>query len=152
MLLLTHCSDAFPSGPHPDEGNILFEVGALHGDLVIWQRGQLTLNLGALARDERSEFVRLRVSRAGKGLSWLQRAPIEPPFGEERDRAAFVRLLGARGFLLWLSALLVDSGAESEDDWKREELPKRSNSEINLASDPSLPTLEEMLAAWARDP
>ena len=63
---------------------------------------------------ERSEFVRLRVSRGDKGLSWLQRAPAEPPFGEDRDRAAFVRFLGARGFLLWLAGLLADDGRLGE--------------------------------------
>jgi hypothetical protein len=71
---------------------------------------------------ERSEFVGLRVSRGGEALSWLQRAPAEPPFGEDRDRAAFVRFLGARGFLLWLAGLLADDGRESEGGWTNDEL------------------------------
>jgi hypothetical protein len=149
---LIHYSDVRPGGPHPDESDIVLEVGALHGDLVAWPAQQLVVELGPMAPAERSEFVRLRVSRAGKGLSWLQRAPAEPPFGDDRDRAAFVRFLGARGFLLWLAGLLADDGREGEGDWTNDEPQQRAGTATNTALDSSLPTLEEMLAAWARDP
>jgi hypothetical protein len=149
---LTHRSDLRPGGPHPDESDIGLEVGALHGEFVIWPAQQVVVELGLVAPAERSEFVRLRVSRGGKGLSWLQRAPAEPPFGEDRDRAAFVRFLGARGFLLWLAGLLADDGREGEGDWTNDEPQQRAGTVTNPALDSSLPTLEEMLAAWARDP
>lgn len=149
---LTHRSDLHPGGPHPDESDIVLEVGALHGELTVWSAQQVVVELGPVAPAERSEFVRLRVSRGDKGLSWLQRAPAEPPFGEDRDRAAFVRFLGARGFLLWLAGLLADDGREGEGDWTNDEPQQRVSPEANPALDSSLPTLEEMLAAWARDP
>lgn len=149
---LAHRSDLHPGGPHPDEPDITLEVGTLYGDLVAWPCGQTTVPLGPIAAAERSEFVRLRVSRGGKGLSWLQRAPADPPFGEDRDRAAFVRFLGARGFLLWLAGLLADDGREGEGDWTNDELRNQGDPGMNPALDSSLPTLEEMLAAWARDP
>ena len=100
-LRLTHRSGSKFGGPHPDESDILLEVGALNGPLLPWPRGETSLSLGQVPRDERSEFVRLRVSRLERGLSWLQRAPADPAFGEDRDRAAFARFLGARGFLRW---------------------------------------------------
>lgn len=149
---LAHYSDLYPGGPHPDEPDIILEVGALHGALVAWPKGQVVLHLGPVVAGERSEFVRLRVSRGGKGLSWLQRAPADPPFGEDRDRAAFVRFLGARGFLLWLAGLLADDERLGEGDWTSDEQHERTDSGNNLTVDSSLPTLEEMLAAWARDP
>lgn len=149
---LTHDSDLHPGGPHPDEPDIALEVGTLHGELAVWPAGQPVVDLGPIAPVERSEFVRLRVSPNGKGLSWLQRAPAEPPFGEDRDRAAFVRLLGVRGFLLWLAGLLADDGSEGEGDWTSDEGQQRTGLSANPALDSSLPTLEEMLAAWARDP
>jgi hypothetical protein len=149
---LTHVSDLHPGGPHPDEPDIVLEVGALHGELTIWPAGQTVVDLGPIGPAERSEFVRLRVSRNAKGLSWLQRAPAEPPFGEDRDRAAFVRFLGVRGFLLWLGGLLADDGREGEGDWTSDEGRQRTGVGANPALDSSLPTLEEMLAAWARDP
>jgi hypothetical protein len=70
--------------------------------------------------------VRLRVSRKDKGLSWLQRAPAEPPFGEDRDRAAFVRFLGARGFLLWVAGLLANDDRQGEGDWTIDDPQNRS--------------------------
>lgn len=149
---LTHASELHPGGPHPDEPDINLEVAALHGELTVWPYGQTIVDLGPIAPAERSEFVRLRVSRNGKGLSWLQRAPAEPPFGEDRDRAAFVRFLGVRGFLLWLAGLLANDGSEGEGDWTSDEGQERKGLGAHAALDSSLPTLEEILAAWARDP
>ncbi|WP_372398695.1 phospholipase D family protein [Azospirillum sp. HJ39] len=150
-IRLVHDSDLFPHGPHPEETDIVLEVGALHGELKAWPRRQTTVPLGPMLPAERSEFVRLRISRGEKGLSWLQRAPADPPFGEERDRAAFVRFLGARGFLLWLAGLLADDGRDGEDDWTIEKKRDRAAPGTDPALDPALPTLEEMLAAWSRD-
>lgn len=138
-------------GPHPDELDITLEVGMLHGDLINWPAKQATVLLGAAPLAECSELVRLRVSRGGKGLSWLQRAPSTPSLGEERDRAAFVRLLGARGFLIWLAGLLADDGREGEGDWTNEVRREPSGAQDTPMFDAALPTLEEMLAAWARD-
>ena len=149
---LTHRSDLYPSGPHPDEVDIVLEVGALHDEPIAWPAQQVVVHLGPVVQAERSEFVRLRVSRGDKGLSWLQRAPAEPPFGEDRDRAAFVRFLGARGFLLWVAGLLADDGRQGEGDWTNDDLQARVGLGTNPTLDWSLPTLEEMLAAWARDP
>ena len=151
-IRLTHCSDLYPGGPHPDESDIALQVGALHGELLVWPTQQVLMHLGPAVPAERSEFVRLRVSRGDKGLSWLQRAPADPPFGEDRDRAAFVRFLGAKGFLLWLANLLADDDGQGEGDWTTDEPQKREDLGTGPAHDSSLPTLEEMLAAWARDP
>jgi len=151
-MSLIHRSDLYPRGPHPDEQDITLEVGTLYGELITWPCGKSTIDLGRIASAERCEFVRVRVSRAGKGLSWLQRAPADPPFGEDRDRAAFVRFLGARGFLLWLAGLLADDGREGEGDWTNDEPRSRADPSTNRPLESSLPTLEEMLAAWARDP
>jgi hypothetical protein len=151
-IRLVHRSDLYPGGPHPDESGIVLQVGALHGELQAWPVQQTLVSLGPIAPPERSEFVRLRVSRGDKGLSWLQRAPAEPPFGDDRDRAAFVRFLGARGFLIWLAGLLADDDRQSEGDWTKDRPLERSCAGSILALDPSLPTLEDMLAAWVRDP
>lgn len=151
-LRLTHRSDAKFGGPHPDESDILLEVGTLNGPLLPWPRGETSVMLGQVPRDERSEFVRLRLSRLERGLSWLQRAPADPAFGEDRDRAAFARFLGARGFLLWVAGLLSGNTCDGEGDWTQDERADKTSSDINLAFDPELPTLEEILAAWARNP
>jgi hypothetical protein len=151
-VCLIHQSERYPTGPHPDEPEIVLEVGTLLGELVAWPAHQAAIQLGRVPSAECSELVRLRVSREGKSLAWLQRAPVTPPFGEERDRAAFVRLLGARGFLLWLAGLLAEGGGQDESDWLTDAPRKSRELGPDLMLDASLPTLEEMLAAWARDP
>jgi len=148
-IRLTHCSDLLPGGPHPDESNIVLEVGALYGELLIWPAQQVVVHLGPVVPAERSEFVRLRVSREAKGLSWMQRAPAKPPFGEDRDRAAFVRFLGARGFLLWVAGLLADDERQGEGDWTNDELQERAGLGANPALDSSLPTLGTIMLAAA---
>lgn len=150
-MWIRHCSDTFLNGPHPDQPDITLQVGTLHGDLLVWGPQQITVNLGPAVLAEQSEFVRLRVSRGNKGIAWLQRATAKPPFGEDRDRAAFVRFLGAKGFLLWLARLLADNEGQSPGDWTNDE-PRERVSEAISWVDSSLPTLEEILAAWARDP
>lgn len=150
-LLVTHSSAQYPDGPHPDEEGMVLEIGALNGELRVWPRAATEISLGDVPPAERTEFVRLRVSLGEKGVSWLQRAPADPAFGAERDRAAFVRLLGARGFLLWLAGLLADDGREGEGDWTIEQAGERLGAGLDAPLDSSLPTLEEMLAAWARD-
>lgn len=148
---LAHHSIDCRKGPHPDESDILLEAGSLHGELVPWPREQVVIDLGPTETAHRSEFVRLRVSRGGQGLSWLQRAPADPPLGEARDRAALVRFLGSRGFFLWLGGLLADDGSEQDGDWTAGAPEVRVATRGDNVSDFELPTLEEMLAAWARD-
>jgi hypothetical protein len=150
---LTHRSDLYPGGPHPDESDIVLSVGALNGEpAVFWPAQQAVVHLGPVASAERSELVRLRVSRGDRGVSWLQRALADPPMGADRDRAAFVRFLGTRGFLLWLAGVLANDDRQAEGDWMDDELPARAARGRNAKLDSSLPTLEEMLSAWARDP
>lgn len=151
-LCLFQCPPHQDRSPHPDAHDIMLEVGPLHGELRPWPRGETTVELGPVVPAERSEFVRLRVSRSNKGLSWLQRAPADPPFGEERDRAAFVHFLGAKGFLLWLAGLLADHDWQAEGDWTKDEQQERSDSRKTQALDTTLPTLEAILAAWVRNP
>lgn len=150
--LLTHHVVGHPQGPHPDAPDILLEVGSLHGELVTWSREQIVVDLGSMEAADRSEFVRLQIRRGDRRLSWLQRAPADPPFGEDRDRATFVRFLGSRGFFLWLGGLLADDGREGEGDWADDGTSGKPAPAPNVGADIELPTLEEMLAAWARDP
>lgn len=150
--LLVHESEPYPHGPHPDELDIKLEVSPLYGCLATWPPDRRILHFGPIPLAERSEFVRVRISREDKGLSWLQRAPAEPLIDAARDRAAFVRLLGAQGFLRWLAGLLADIDGQDGEDWKVSIDRKQVDVEEGSLLDPSLPTLEDMLAAWSRDP
>jgi hypothetical protein len=51
-----------------------------------------------------------------------------------------------------VAGLLADDGRQGEGDWTNDDLQARAGLGPNPTLDSSLPTLEEMLAAWARDP
>src|SRR3546814_5860186 len=55
------------------------------------------------------------------------------------------------GFLLWLEDRLADDGEEGEGDWTIEQDAERLGAGVDAPLSSALPTLEEMLAAWARD-
>ncbi|CAM3188385.1 phospholipase D family protein [Janthinobacterium lividum] len=148
FLTLTHSDHNHP-GPHPTESDIHLQVATLAGPLFTWSRGDKFINLGPAIKDELTEFVRLRVSRGDLGITWIQRAPAIPPFELERDRQALARFLGMRGFLLWLMALL-DNHDGDEADWKKGEGSGSVKGEPNEAI--HFPALEEILAAWTKDP
>ena len=150
-MRLQHYSADYPTGPHPDDNEMTLEIGSLNGELRVWPRETTNIQLGEIVPAERTEFVRLRVSKGDNAASWLQRAPADPPFGAERDRAAFVRLLGARGFLQWLAGLLANDSQHNEGDWTIEQVAERLSTGQLQSLDTSLPTLEEILSAWARD-
>lgn len=139
--------------PHPDDLAVQLEVGLITGTLAPWPRGQLEIAFGPVPRDEQTELLQLRVSDGATSREWMQRAPASPPFGPERDRAAFVRLLGVRGFLLWVAGLLDGAvAATSDDSWTRDEpSPAPSTQMPAWRLDQALPTLEEILGSWARD-
>lgn len=146
-IRLTHSDHNHPH-PHPTEPDMLLQVATLAGPLVTWPRGENSINLGPVVHDELTEFVRLRVSRGELAVTWIQRAPAIPAFNLDRDRKALARFLGVRGFLLWLMTLLDNHDSE-ETDWKKGEGTKPAGGEPTEII--SLPTLEEILAAWTKD-
>ncbi|KAA3450268.1 hypothetical protein C7I87_11485 [Mesorhizobium sp. SARCC-RB16n] len=149
-LTLVHAA----ATPHPHDLTIHLEVGLITGDFAPWPRGQQEIAFGQVPRDQQTELIQLAVSKDGLRREWMQRAPAEPPLGPDRDRAAFVRLLGVRGFLLWIAGLLVGiANAGDDDSWTSDELPPARPPSTLPAwrVDQALPTLEEILGAWARD-
>lgn len=142
--------DAELRSPHPDHPDIALEIGTLCGALQAWPAGQPQAHAEAPPLAELSDFVRVRVSYNGRGLCWLQRAPLSPEPGDARDRAAFVHALGTLGFLRWVAAMLADSGAGSDGDWRR--TGPRGPTGDPVTGWPSwMPTLEDMLNAWSPD-
>ena len=52
---------------------------------------------------------------------------------------------------MWLAGLLADSDGGAEGDWTNDERGAPSDAGLSPAIRSSLPTMEDMLAAWARD-
>lgn len=138
--------------PHPEQAEIKLEVGLLACDLVEWPRRQKEVQLPPITKAQETELVQIRLTLADYQLMWLQRAPLDPPPDEERDRRALARHLDPRTFLLWIRALLnVSEGGDGGGDWDVAPPTTRSQSRPGQ-SEWWAPTLEEVLKAWTRNP
>ena len=97
------------------------------------------------AAHERSSLVQMRASKGGAVSSWLQEVSLAPPIDEDRDRRAFVSLLGYLGFAEYLQQL-VDSrfllGSDNADRDVRRDFAGQSSTP---RSDHRLFRLESLL-------
>ncbi len=142
-----------PTDPNPPDIDAAFSVGLLGGSLLPWPRGTTSVQLPRVAAGEITELLCCRLAIGESSVSWLQRAPIDPPPGEERDRQALARYLDPRTFLLWSRSLLTgDACGDGGGNWiENADSPQRRKvSKVG----PSwwAPTNEEVLRAWGRDP
>jgi len=133
--------------PHPDNQKVLLEVGDLGGDFVSWPRDKKAVRFKQKEPLIESELVQVRVSLGKSERLWLQKTPLDSPPGLDRDRKAVAAMLSPRTFLKWLRAILDDLPT-GEGTWDR--------SGSNHAGQPSperwIPTLEDILKAWTRNP
>jgi hypothetical protein len=133
---------------------IQVEVGVMGGSWNTWPAGADRIVLAIQRLWERTDFVQIRVSRGDKVCAWLQIAPCDPPPDDKRDHALIAQFLDPHTFLWWLRSLLADSPAEAAGgDWDADvsKLPKTSPSDSHAADLGSMPSIEEILRAWARD-
>jgi hypothetical protein len=138
--------------PHPDHPGLVLEVGLLACDLVPWPRGQREVQLPPTSLAQETELIQVRLRMGEQQRAWLQRAPLQPPPGEERDHRALSRYLDPRTFLLWIRSLLhAEDIGDGGGDW--DTLSVRAEPQTSIVG-PSwwAPTLEEMLKAWSRNP
>lgn len=141
-----------PAGLHPSDPDIRLGAGLITTGLVAWPNGQEELDLGDVEEADRTELVQLRLTLEGAMCEWIVHAPATPTFGVERDRAAFMRLMGARDFLLWIADCLRGAVAAPDGpDWTDDQ-PERTTGEARLSWTDGLPTQEEILSVWTRSP
>jgi hypothetical protein len=140
-----------PPIPHP---SIAVEVAAMGGAWKAWPPDAVRVSIGRVREWERTDFVQLRVRLGDTVCPWLQVAPCDPPPDEKRDHGLIAQYLNPNTFLSWLRSLLADSPVEgSGDDWdsdgnrSHDALPSSSQA-LDLGA---VPTVEEILRAWARD-
>jgi hypothetical protein len=142
-----------PVPPHPDDRTIQLHVANLAASWVEWPHDALTLRLTPMAPGEVSELIACRLSVGEMQMCWLQRAPMTPPPGEDRDRKALSRYLDPRTFLQWLRSLLAGtSPGDGGGDWDSGTGKRNNNGKPDAGPAWWSPTLEEVLKAWSRDP
>ncbi|MCO6454765.1 MAG: phospholipase D family protein [Pirellulaceae bacterium] len=138
----------------PDTGDpeIRLHVGLLAGELIVWPAGTSQIRLPAVSAGEVTELVCCRLTLGASSISWLQRAPLDPPPSEDRDRQAIARYLDPRTFLLWIRSLLTgDLHGDGGGDWDDESHGKRRRAAAKAARTWWAPTVEEILKSWCRD-
>ncbi len=138
---------------HPSDTRINLEAGLITGGLEIWPAGETELNLGPYQTADLTELVQLRLTLGSVSCEWIMQAPATPPFGTERDRAAFMSSMGAREFLFWVADTMRGASAPpNEPDWT-DDNPSRGRSNNAAATwTADLPTQEEVLGIWSRSP
>lgn len=139
--------------PHPDDSRIKLEVGILGGDLVLWPRGITVLKLRQCNPPIETELIQIKISRGKFERRWLQKAPLDPPPGLDRDRRALATLFTPSAFLKWLRSLLDDQLPSGDGQWDDEpDRKKPCGNATRGLPDNGLPTLENILKAWSRNP
>ncbi|MFC7053070.1 phospholipase D family protein [Hansschlegelia quercus] len=138
---------------HPSDARIRLEAGLITSDLKTWPAGQTELDLGPIQTADLTELVQLRLMLGDASCEWIVQAPATPPFGVERDRAAFMRAMGAREFLLWIADTMRGAAASPNDpDWTKDEPSRSSTGEPTPTWTADLPTQEEIFSTWSRSP
>lgn len=143
------------SAPPPiTNSGISVDVAAMGGGWKHWPPNAERVEVATLREWERTDFVQIRVRLGDMVCAWLQIAPCHPPPDEKRDHGLIAQYLDPQTFLWWLRSLLADSPVEGAGgDWDSNDGPSPDSSEkmshsLDLGS---MPTIEEILRAWARD-
>jgi hypothetical protein len=137
------------------DARITVEVAAMGGAWKPWPPvGDRIAAAGTVREWERTDFVQIRVRLDDMVCAWLQIAPCDPPPDERRDHGVIAQYLDPQTFLWWLRSLLGDSHVEEVGgDWdtngdQSQDARRKGSQVLDLGS---MPTVEEILRAWARD-
>ena len=126
------------------------------GDAVVWLPGRRDVELSETEAHEVTELVVLELrwnADEDLSVSWVERAPLNPPPDVERDRLALGRLMGPRAVLAWIRSILDELTGEAEESpWPEDGRPRAGLGGGTAAALPPMPTLESVLRAWIRDP
>ena len=148
------------SPPHPDNTTIELSIGPVGGAMTEWPRGEGRITLIGASTETPTELLTITLSLNDEEVSWTQRAPFDPLLDsarlDQRDAAALSAWLGARGMLSAVRDLLDGTPEGEVSDSEKWNAPdadgKDKNTGIRGGLYPEVPTLEQALKAWIREP
>lgn len=140
--------------PHPEDLRVELSAARLGGSTETWPRGERVLLMQSSLAEPLSEFLCLRVSLGGESLDWMQTLPFDPPLPLSRDIDGLRSFLGAEGLLAWIQQTLSGEAlGDDGSDWDGQpDAASVAGRQGRRASQQSLPTVEQVVRAWARDP
>jgi len=95
---------------------VKLRVARLTTPLALTHWDAASVEMPTCAPSERTEFLLVEASLHGEMReTWLQRAEATPSIGSERDRQAFIQILGVSDFFRYLHGL-IEGGEHSDDD------------------------------------
>ena len=145
--------EALERPPHPEDPRISLFVGRLGGAMVPWARDAISVALPEADASADTYLISVRVSLNDQSLSWTQLVPFDPPLPPTRDAAILREHVGAHGVLSWIRDVLddaIDSDGGGPWDKKPPRRPRTRRPRAPSATD--VPTVEQVLRAWIRDP
>ena len=142
------------SPPPVSDPQISVEVAAMGGAWKLWPAGVDRVPLGRVREWERTDFVQIRARLRDMVCAWVEVARCDPPPDDARDTGLISQYLNPNAFMWWMRSTLTgaapDGGGgdwDSDDDQPKGKASKRSR----VLDAGAMPTVEEILRAWARD-
>lgn len=139
--------------PHPDDPRISLMVARLGGSFVSWPRNTARMTLPEAVNGHDTDLISVRVALEDQALSWTQLIPFDPPHSVARDASLLRDYLGARGILSWIRDVLDDLiETDGGGAWDAESAPRPASRSQGGTMGLDLPTVEQVLRTWVRDP
>jgi hypothetical protein len=140
--------------PSIKNAEIHLDVASLGPEWAPWPPGAQQVTLGPLQAWQLSDFLEVRLRLHKRTCAWIQLARFVPPIDQKRDHAVIAQYLDLATYFLWLRTLLADEPRPGGGGWDAPADPAPANvtSPGALVTASMVPTLEEILRSWARNP
>jgi hypothetical protein len=145
---------AATSPPPISDPQMSVEVAAMGGAWKTWPAGADRVSLGRLREWERTDFVQVRVRLRDMVCAWVEVAPCDPPPDDARDTGLISQYLNPNAFMWWMRSTLTGAGPDGGGgDWDSDDDPikGKASKRSRVLDAGAMPTVEEILRAWARD-
>ncbi len=141
------CADS----PHPVDPDCFLKCGQIKGEMAIWRAGERTLAMLHSVTAVQSDLINCRLELEGAVVAWVQVIPFDPPLDiEERDAKVLSEYLGSQQMLSWIHSVL--SGYSDGDGGGGWDKPRHPGGRKGQSDSLGLPTLEQALRMWLKEP
>lgn len=140
--------------PPPLPGNVRLEIAHLETpEWRPWESGAAEVLLPALPLYARTKFIRVRLTLGSEAVAWLHDAVYDPALGEERDTLAIAQFLSPADWMLWCRNCLQGATEDAHGStWGDPRTRRSAEKKTSVAELADIPTIEEILRAYAREP